>query len=340
MIVVHIGLRKAGSTSIQDFLLANEALLRDCGVDYPDVGRLAGNNHVNLAREIRGLADFDPAAGTIGELARRRRGAEAPTTILSAEAFEEAETDQALRLAELRRAPDEPIRIVLVIRDLVDLTPSSYSQMVKLGVKIHAFDDFFKKRMRDRRIDYFATARRWAEAFGWESLRVRVLDRRHLRNGDLIDDFLDAAGIDPDDERVRRLQRPGHSNIGPGWRVVEAIRALYGERHGLPPAHPLADAARHSRPQRKRLGERAQAVGQRMGWNDERGLYLTRKQARLCLEAYQASIAALNERLAVALPEPPNLKQRGFVERDAAPDASQIDPAQLRAFYDALTEPR
>ena len=41
-----------------------------------------------------------------------------------------------------------------------------------------------------RRVHYFDTVRRWADAFGWEYLRVRVLDPAYLLNRDLIDDLL------------------------------------------------------------------------------------------------------------------------------------------------------
>ena len=142
MIVVHIGLRKAGSTSIQNFLKVNETRLKALSVDYPLVGRQARNNHTNLAREIRGLAEFDPEEGSIEELAKVWRRESAATMILSAEALEECETDQGLRLAALRRSADEEVRVVLVIRDLIDLMPSSYAQMVKLETISRALSHF------------------------------------------------------------------------------------------------------------------------------------------------------------------------------------------------------
>ena len=224
----------------------------------------------------------------------------------------------------------------MVIRDLVDLMPSSYAEMVKLGRQTYSFDDFFKQRMRLRRVDYFATAQRWADAFGWESLQIRLLDRRHLLNGDLIDDLLNTAGLDPADERVRGLHRDAVANTSPGWRVLEATRALYTRRHNLPEDHPLADAMSHTRARREEVCRRAYGVGAALGWNDDRGQYMTRKQAQISLEAYAAAIDALNTKLTVKLPAPLDLGQRGFVERDAAPDSDLIPAAELRAFYDRL----
>lgn len=40
------------------------------------------------------------------------------------------------------------------------------------------------------------SARQWADALGWKSLRTRLVDCAHLLNDDLIDDFLNPASID------------------------------------------------------------------------------------------------------------------------------------------------
>ncbi len=336
MIVVHIGLRKPGSTSIQAFLRGNERALRAIGVDYPHIGRLKGSSHLNIAAEIRGLAKFTAAGGTIADLADDWRSSRSEVMVLSAEAFEECETDQARRLDAIRRGPDEEIRIVLVIRDLIGLMRSSYSQMVKLGVKIHDFDVFFEKRIVSRRNDYHQTAQRWADAFGWESLRVPLLDTRYLLRGDLIDEIMSHAGLDLSDGRASLLKRPAIANVGPGWRVTEAIRALYSGRHGLTEDHPLGQAARFPREKREIVGRRATELGQTLGWNDDRGRYLTRDQAQACLDIYTQAVSRLNETLPAKLPPPAGLDEGGFIAREAAPDVEQIPRRLLRAFYDDL----
>jgi hypothetical protein len=336
MIVVHIGLRKAGSTSIQTFLRDNEMALHGMGVDYPRIGRSKGSSHLNIAAEIRGLAKFAPSGGTVAELAGDWRESSSTVMVLSAEAFEECETEQARRLGAVRREPDEEVRIVLVIRDLVGLMPSSYSQMVKLGVKTHDFDAFFEKRIVGRRNDYYETARRWADAFGWNALRVPLLDPRHMLRGDLTDEFMSHADIDLADGCASLLKRPAAANVGPGWRVTEAIRALYSGRHGLAEDHPLAKAARLSRGEREIIGRKATELGQTLGWNDDRGRYLTHDQAKVCLELYAQAVSKLNETLSAKLPPPAGLDQRGFIAREAAPDVEQIPQRLLRSFYDDL----
>ena len=339
MIVIHIGLRKSGSSSLQYFLSENEEALRRMGVEYPRLGRsgrLTQTAHRNLQCELRGRrALFDPTLGTLKDVADYWRRAKAQTLILSCEGFEECRPEEAERLKTLAR-DGESFRIVLIVRDLVSLMPSSYSQKIKSGINHFDFDTFFERRMKESRVDYFQTAQNWASAFGWESLRIRVLEPQHLRNGDLIDDFLALADIDPDCPDARSLARPGLVNVTPGWRVLEALRALYGGWHGLGDDHYLADAAQHDRDRRQDVGLSAIEVGQRLGWNAERGNYLTHEQASACLDTYAKAVDAINRCAMDTLPTPPSLAERGFEPRRQVLHSSLIKPKKLSAFYDRV----
>ena len=336
MIVIHAGQPKAGSTTIQAFLSSNEDVLRRHSVDYPRAGRPLDICHRNIADEIQGLKTYRPGNGELRALVDYCHQSDARTIIVSAEGFESCETDQAIRLAELKRDATEMIRVVLIVRDLVSVMPTSYAQMVKVGYKVHDFYEFFEMRMRERRVHYFETARRWADAFGWENLRIRPLESAHLINGDLVDDFLCQAELDLNEPWVRSLQRTEARNSNPGWRVVEAMRALYGGREELPANHPLADAMRQSREQRRFVGRRGVRIGGKRGWNADRGFYLTREQAEQCLLVNDASIRQLNDHVDQQLPLPPGLDERGFVPRDQMPDASLIPRVDLHDFYDEL----
>lgn len=339
MIVIHIGLRKSGSTSLQQFLSANETPLRALGVDYPRLGRagrLGQVAHTNLRCELRRHRNYDPAAGSMDDVGRYWRASTARTMILSCEGFEACPAEEALRLKDAVRRGDEPFRIVMIVRGLMDLMASSYGQRIKFGVDHYDFDAFFESRMREGRVHYIKVAKQWASVFGWKQMRIRALEDPNLANGDLIDEFLTLAGVDPATEAARRFQRPGVANARPGWKILEATRALYDGRHGLPAAHPLASATTYGRDQRQDLGLRAIDIGERRGWNADRGLYFTRAQAQRCLDVYRRSIEALNRRPIDPLPLPLDLDAAGFRARDRLPDVSDIPAADLRAFYDEV----
>jgi hypothetical protein len=337
MIVVHMGLKKAGSTSIQAFLKDNEKSLRALSVDYAHVGRRERAAHHNFAREIiKGLKKFDPEYGTLSGLTEYWRHAPGRTLVISSELLEEAEVEQIAVLRDIlaQARKNEEFRIVLVLRELLDLMPSSYAQKVKFGVRVADFDSFFDERLQARRVNYFQTAKRWADVFGWHQLRVRLLDIKHLVNGDLIDDFMAVCDLDLASVQESIRRRPRISNTSPGWKTLEALRALFsaGDVSDLG----YASGAKLKLKERKEIGKRAIKVGNELGWNDEKGYYLTRAQAQVCLEIFRSSIEALNECLPEPIPVPIDLESRGFRDREFLPDVGHIPTEELRSFYKGI----
>ena len=201
MIVLHIGLRKAGSTTIQHFLNDNEEALVGMGIEYPRIGRKMRVDHNNLVNELRERQSFDPKYGSLSELQTFWRSSPSNTLIISGETFEACTHAQCLRLKRILDRGGEEFRIVLVLRDLLDLMISSYAQKIKFGENTYDFDTFYQDRMNMPRVNYARTARIWAKIYGWDSLRIRLLDRQHLLNGDLLEQgsrFLSHQGTSGD----------------------------------------------------------------------------------------------------------------------------------------------
>ncbi|HLY06813.1 MAG TPA: hypothetical protein VKR31_13805 [Rhizomicrobium sp.] len=172
-------------------------------------------------------------------------------------------------------------------------------------------------------------------------MHVRILDRAHLLNGDLLDDFLAVCGVEPDPNR-QDLVRTGIRNAAPGWRVLEATRGLVTRLPtGRLRKHPLP-AEVTSRIQEREFGRRlvkyAEAAGEARGWNSDRGRYLTWEQARYCHKIYRGALVRLNEKLPQPLPVPDKLEKRSFGAREFLPDASHIRARELSAFYDDVWE--
>ena len=80
----------------------------------------------------------------------------------------------------------------------------------------------------------------------------------------------------------------------------------------------------------------AQDVGDTLGWNADRGVYLTREQADLCGEVFAETLEDLNSLISVPIPTPASLSDGEFKGRDFLPDVAMIVPADLRRFYDEL----
>lgn len=338
MIAIHIGLKKSGSSTIQHFFSTNRRALRKVSIDFPAVV-LSGNNHHNIAQELSGSGRFDPKPGTLSDLVAYRSRKKKRVMFLSAEPFESLDLDAIakLRSALLPVQQDGNFRIIMIVRDLVDLIPSSYAQKIKFGHHSYDFDTFFKLRKKQARVDYYETAAKWAEVFGWQNLRVRSLDARYLRNGDLIDEILTLLEADPADERVAEMDRAGIRNIRPGWRVLECVRALSNKTHNLPPSHPILFAVAQNAGD-KNLGRLAMEAGERMGWNADKGLYLTRKQARECVGIYRDAVERLNKQILEPLPYPQSLSERNFIGRKEALSIASIPRSDVLGFYDLTAD--
>jgi hypothetical protein len=336
MIAMHIGASKAGSTTIQKFLGGNVDALRQIGVDYPLIGLAGRGSHVNLYYDVRGHRNFKSRFGTLSQLVDSLKSNKYNVTILSAEEFQRCKPPEVETIKKNLLEVDNDIQIKLIIRDLVDLMPSAYSQSTKVSENVLDFDRFFLERVRGYGKAFVGTARVWGDAFGWDRLSVRILDRRLLLNGDLIDDFLAGVGVDPKGCDFQRSEKVDVANASPGWRVLEAVRALFGGGHGLPSAHPLANCGASDQDERKLIGRIARQLGEDLGWNADRGRYLSRAQAQHCIEIHSEAITSLNEFLAEGLPQPLDLTTRGFIAREFMPEANQIPAQELRAFYDQL----
>ncbi|MDQ2947501.1 MAG: hypothetical protein M3Y27_16465, partial [Acidobacteriota bacterium] len=258
---------------------ANQGYLRTLGYDYPEIGHRRDQSHLNLANEIRGMAEFDSANGGMNDLLKYWRKNKSKTLLISSEILEGAEPTAIAKLKKQLSRVDDCFLLVMIIRNLYDLVVSSYTQSSKfgnLGSNPDNFDVFFNGWISGRRADYFQTAKRWAGVFGWDTLRVRLLDASFLHHGDLIDDFLLTTQIKLNEGEALRLRRPqAVKNVSPGWRVVEALRALYTNRHGLPEHHPLVKAASGGDAVRRAIRNRAEDLGQLRGWNEDKGRYLT-----------------------------------------------------------------
>lgn len=305
------------------------------GLDYTPIGRMRRKGHHNFSSELMARDKFRPQAGGLADLAAAAKGDARPLIVLSSEMFEGCETPQVERLREILAPVGRPFRIIMVIRDMLDLIPSSYAQKVRHGHNTFDFDSFFENRMLETRVDVFETARRWAEVFGWDSLRVRSLDPGRLANADLIDDFLITAGFAGD---ASALLRPGRVNVASGWKTLEAVRALHLGRHGLADDHPLvAYLAARREADAKFLEKASQLAGDAIGWSREKSVYFTRAQAERVLATDTAAIASLNRHLPEPLPLPASLADRNFEERKWLPEASRIPPPEIASFHEAVT---
>lgn len=193
---VHIGLPKTGTTSIQEFLFANHAQLKQQGYLYPV--SLGGHNHNVLGLphlNFRGTCRLEDYRLP---LEHEITAAGAEHTIISAEGLHNLRSRHVPMIREFRefleRLGLSDFRIVVFLRDAEEMLVSSYSQSLKAGdttdhLHIHPQRNPFYLNLCDHR----TTLENWGTVFGMKNLCVRLYSAENI-----IHDFLQTVSIAPD----------------------------------------------------------------------------------------------------------------------------------------------
>ena len=204
-ITIHIGTPKTGTTSIQEYLERNEEALYKAGCLVPKTSRRVKPNHTLLANyciNINRITEISirNRIHTVKALKKFRRNfpKELRTEIKqfhgdnvvfsSEQCYGRLTTAKELKkLKALFRGLDYQIKIIVYIREQTDMLCSLYSSEMKQGktYPINGVSEFKKRAM----YDYNGKLKIWEEVFGIQNIVLRIFDKEHLFEKDIISDF-------------------------------------------------------------------------------------------------------------------------------------------------------
>ncbi|NRA99734.1 MAG: hypothetical protein HRU32_07935, partial [Rhodobacteraceae bacterium] len=222
--IVHIGLNKTGSTTLQFWLANNADKLREHGVWFDDL-RPHGGPELSTAVGWKTFActalpkyKVDQWERQVYDMDTKEKTAERVATFLDrVEATLPPEGETYVTSAEhigTGVRPPQSIRLlhswfaerftevkyVVYIRDQVDWIPSAYVQAIRSGATL-SIEDFIEAKGAN---NFFYLVNNWREETGADSVIVRRLDRKVLVDGDLVADFASIIGVNPNDFAPRQ----------------------------------------------------------------------------------------------------------------------------------------
>jgi hypothetical protein len=192
-IFLHIGSHKTGTTSIQNFLADNRELLAKRG--YGVLGKSNSEDETS------------PAMGRIGRrksgLAAILAGQTADIVIGSSEGFSYLNDAKEIgEFADLLRPHFSTIKIITYLRRQDQLAVSHHQEGAnpqhKPAVRLHGYSPTAlptRSDLQHRYLDYATRIGLWADIFGDDAMIVRVYDRKVLKSGDSVADFLEVVGL-------------------------------------------------------------------------------------------------------------------------------------------------
>ena len=235
-VVMHIGLTKTGTSSLQAALSAHRDELAGIGFVYPLSGRTGKPRvaHHNLFYETgdggRGNGDFDATDGGWAEVLRDIDAVPGRTGILSSEAFQYATPAQVERIGNI--LGDRPVTIVVYLRRHDRWLESAWNQRARFGRVTLRFVDFAEGEGRTLG-DYAGVVMPWLQVFGDDHVDVRIYGAAVLERG-IVGDFA-AAHLGTAGERLpwRRTERSndkaGIKHLLAVSTVADACRAELGD---------------------------------------------------------------------------------------------------------------
>ena len=230
---VHIGLPKAGSTSIQSMLADWPAFFERAGVHVAVAGRQAGR-HSRLYGD-----DGEPKHGAWDDLLRELTRCAAPRFVISWEPFaangrsaggqRKSRGSCVSDIAALARAADVDVKIIGYVRPQYQYLESLYVEGVKMARQTASFAAAVEQYLQSPTFDYNWVFKPWREAFG-DRLVVLPLAGARTASG-VLEHFLNVVGaVDPALAEVRLRK-----NARIGAKHVEVLRLAGAALAGLPP---------------------------------------------------------------------------------------------------------
>ena len=211
-VLIHIGLHKTGTSSIQRFLHENQRNLFDEGFIYDCPTRRWPNHHL-IATGIRD-GQIDPDIRRF--LTDLIDGRGERTVLLSSEMFAEADFD----VDTFRSFLDGlSVETLAYLRNPCDQLVSSFNEVVR-DPKAR-----WTRRITERPFaydpSYFTLLMRWLD---WGHLRLCPYDRAQWHAGSLLSDFLNTIGADPAKFAIADLRE----NVSMAADFIEILRVANG----------------------------------------------------------------------------------------------------------------
>ncbi|MDJ0647725.1 MAG: hypothetical protein QNJ60_03375 [Xenococcaceae cyanobacterium MO_188.B19] len=211
--LIHIGIEKTGTTTIQEFLHLNRDKLAKQGVGYLRSPGLRNNrklatycmdNH-KIDDQVKYLRIFSDAkrnewkAKFRQEFDREIKNLDhkISSVIISSEHFHSRLTikDEIKNLLDILKPYFTDIKILVYLRRQDQVAVSHYSTKIKVGKTKSAVLLPQGVSPNDPYYNYYDLIERWASVFGKQNIDIRIFDKSKFIEGDLLQDFINAVGL-------------------------------------------------------------------------------------------------------------------------------------------------
>ncbi len=227
-IILHIGFHKTGSSAIQANLSEFAQVYAERGLVVPQ-GLSHWTGHPEIAwaccQEKFPWADREFQVDELHDYYGEQFEvlAEGSTILLSSEEYCRLNyyPGSVETVREFFDGAD--ITVLAYLRDPLDFLISRYRHEITHGEAM-TLAVFLRYHLRSA--DFEWRLRPWLEAFGRERVHARLFDRKAFAGGSIVNDFLGALGVEPEQSNFRKGEFSGaHPWLCDAWRKLNASEA-------------------------------------------------------------------------------------------------------------------
>jgi len=247
--ILHIGIEKTGTTSLQEFFYLNKALLSQNGYHYLESPGLKNHrklpalfyedNLVDNFRKSNKLVDSEQftkwKTSFKEELVSEIKGVgeNIHTIIISSEHFQSRlATPKSIRnLSIFLRQYFNQIDIYVYLRRQDRLATSLYSTALKSGKVNHVI--FPKVNPKSHYFNYNVLLKKWIKHFKREEIHCRIYEKNKLKQNDIVCDFLEFTEIKLSSEPVLPESKNEKLDIQT-MLILEAINSRFSKKKIVP----------------------------------------------------------------------------------------------------------
>ncbi len=223
-VIVHIGTRKTGTSSIQKTLGENRSELIRHNIYYPG---FEPYNHIstftpifledpkrNISMIKRGVTNEEEADRICNRLRNKWikefKKCECDNFIISAESLSlpKFNLNAVKRMRIFLEEYFEEIQIIVYFRSFNALMNSQVQQHIKNGITDRTFIKIVDSYINNPKlgIHYSGNIAHWEKVFGLAEIIIRPFDKKSFYNDSLVDDFLFSLGFNPNDIAIHEYK--------------------------------------------------------------------------------------------------------------------------------------
>lgn len=254
-IYLHIGTPKTGTTTLQKFLCDNREKLLEKEYLYPLSGMISTQNitglysHHGLAKACVNM--YDPKSPAVKDsrsewkkswedLKKEIKMIKPQNVIISSEFFTGIKEFYNPDMISLTRKilEEYETKIVIYVRKQDYFFRSLYSEYAKSPlpnkVSNHLYENSSNKnimRMREfieqlkYQANYYSILELWKNSFGIKNIIVRPFEKEQMKNGSIVDDFLDIINLKCDKSDIN-FNSSNFQNISYSGKIIKLINLI------------------------------------------------------------------------------------------------------------------